>query len=108
MGCFGRAGGRTVNQYKLGQIRRSLIRALREEHGLTQGRAAELAGIGSKQRWCNIERGNNGFGVCRNTLEKIATVLKCAPTDLIQPFEPAPMLIVGGSGGVRYALNRSV
>ena len=64
-----------MSQYKLGQIRRSLIRALREEHGLTQARAAELAGIGSKQRWCNIERGNNGFGVCRSTLEKIAFVL---------------------------------
>jgi transcriptional regulator with XRE-family HTH domain len=101
------AGGHTVTQYKLGQIRRSLIRALREEHGLTQARAAELAGIGSKQRWCNIERGNNGFGVCRNTLEKIADVLKCAPTDLVQPMAPAPLLVLGGSGGVRYALNRS-
>lgn len=107
MGTKDRAGGHTVSQYKLGQIRRSLIRALREEHGLTQARAAELAGIGSKQRWCNIERGSNGFGVCRNTLEKIAVVLQCMPGDLIQPPEPAPAMILGGSGGVRYALNRS-
>jgi transcriptional regulator with XRE-family HTH domain len=97
---------RTVNQYKLGEIRRSLIRALREEHGLTQARAAELAGIGSKQRWCNIERGNNGFGVCRNTLEKIAGVLKCAPADLVQPPEFASVIVHGGSGG-GYSLNRS-
>lgn len=95
-----------VNQYKLGQLRRSLIRALREEHGLTQARAAELAGIGSKQRWCNIERGSNGFGICRNTLERIADVLKCTPTDLIQPIETA-VLVGGGSGGLRYSLNRS-
>ncbi len=96
-----------MSQYKLGQLRRLLIRSLREEHGLTQARAAELAGIGSKQRWCNIERGNNGFGVCRNTLEKIATVLKCTPGDLIQPLAPAPLVELGGSGGVQYALHRS-
>lgn len=96
-----------MNQYKLGHIRRSLIRALREEHGLTQGQAAELAGIGSKQRWCNIERGSNGFGVCRVTLEKIATILKCMPGDLIQPVAPAPLLVLGGAGGIRYSLNRS-
>jgi transcriptional regulator with XRE-family HTH domain len=94
-----------VNHYKLGELRRSLIRALREEHGLTQARAAEMAGIGSKQRWCSIERGSNGFGVCRNTLEKIASVLRCAPGDLIEP-QPAPILLSGAGGG-RYSLNRS-
>ena len=93
-----------MSQYKIGQIRRPLIRALREEHGLTQARAAELAGIGSKQRWCNIERGSNGFGICRNTLERIAGVLQCAPHDLLEPLMPA---FGGGTGGVRYSLNRS-
>jgi DNA-binding XRE family transcriptional regulator len=93
-----------VSQYKIGQVRRSLIRALREEHGLTQARAAELAGIGSKQRWCNIERGSNGFGVCRSTLERIAGVLQCAPVDLLEPMMPQ---FAGGSGGMRYSLNRS-
>ncbi len=93
-----------MSQYKIGQIRRSLIRALREEHGLTQARAAELAGIGSKQRWCNIERGSNGFGICRSTLERIAAVLQCAPHDLLEPMMPA---FASSAVGMGYPLNRS-
>lgn len=58
------------------------IRELRERKGLTQAQAAELAEMGTKQAWNNLEKGR----VANLTLErlhKIAEALGAKARDLL-------------------------
>lgn len=59
------------------------IRRLREGLGLTQDQAAEKAGLGSRQRWNDIESGRKS-GVTVETLERIAKALGVKAKDLLK------------------------
>lgn len=59
------------------------IRQLREDLGLTQDQAAEKSGLGSRQRWNDIESGRKS-GVTVETLERIAKALGVKAKDLLK------------------------
>lgn len=59
------------------------IRRLREKLKISQAHAAELAGVGSRQRWNNIERGRR-TNITVDTLERIAAALGCKARDLLK------------------------
>lgn len=58
------------------------IKALRIARGLTQERAAVLAGFGTRQRWNDIESGRKS-GVTVTTLDRIAKALGTTVKDLV-------------------------
>jgi transcriptional regulator with XRE-family HTH domain len=59
------------------------IRALREKKGLTQGQAAELAGMANRQHWNQIETGLRD-NVTVQTLEKMAAAIGAKAKDLLK------------------------
>ena len=63
------------------------VKQWREAKGLTQGRAARLAGFGGgKRRWKEIETGQppTKRGVSLTTVSKVAKALGVRPTDIIK------------------------
>ena len=61
---------------------RQKMRELRDARKLTQGAAAELAGMTSKSQWSDVETGRSG-GITLKLLGKIASALDVNPADLL-------------------------
>ncbi len=59
------------------------IRARREKLGMSQQEAATKAGIGSRQRWNDIEAGRR-INITLEILERIASALGCKAKDLLK------------------------
>lgn len=63
-------------------LRLAVIRSKRDALKMTQGEAAERAGMNGKQAWYAIEKGDNKNPTLE-TLKAMAKVLKCKVADLI-------------------------
>jgi transcriptional regulator with XRE-family HTH domain len=59
------------------------IRDLREQLGLTQDKAAKLAGLSRAQVWSDIENGRRA-NLTIETLERIAAALRVKARDLLK------------------------
>jgi transcriptional regulator with XRE-family HTH domain len=59
------------------------IKELREGRGLTQEEAAKLAGLGTRQRWNDLEAGRR-LNIELDTLERIAKALGVKARDLLK------------------------
>lgn len=70
------------------ELDREKMRALRKEKGLSQGDAAEAAGMnGGASQWSDVENGRKA-NVTLDTLSRIAAALGCDSRDLILPPDP--------------------
>lgn len=67
----------------MGILNHERIKQLRTERGLTQEEAATLAGIGTRARWNDVERGRRP-NITMETLEGIAKALKVEPAELLK------------------------
>jgi transcriptional regulator with XRE-family HTH domain len=63
------------------------IKIRREAMGLSMSRAADLAGLGSAQRWSDLERGRHANPRVL-TLAAVAIVLECSVDDFLESGTP--------------------
>jgi transcriptional regulator with XRE-family HTH domain len=67
----------------MGMIDTDKVRRLREKLKLTQAQAAEAAGLGGRQGWCDLEAGRRD-NIELDTLRRIAETLGVRAKDLLK------------------------